>query len=87
MVEALTAGPAAAEHYEAAVQEFVGLTQRFIPRAEKLPDTIDETLIGGIAWIVYQHVRRGEAEQVSKLLPELAEFLLAPYALSAEAPS
>ena len=87
MVEALTAGPAAAEHYEAAVQEFVGLTQRYIPRAEKLPDTIDETLIGGIAWIVYQHVRRGEAEEVAKLLPELAEFLLAPYALSAGAES
>ncbi len=87
LVEALTAGPAAAEHYEAAVQEFVALTQRYIPRAEKLPDTIDETLIGGIAWIVYQHVRRGEAEEVAKLLPELAEFLLAPYALSAGAES
>ncbi len=87
MVEALTAGPAAAEHYETAVQEFVGLTQRYIPRAEKLPDTIDETQIGGVAWIVYQHVRRGEAAEVAKLLPELAEFLLAPYALSAEAQS
>lgn len=87
LVETLTAGPAAAEHYEAAVQDFVALAQRYIPRAEKLPDTIDETLIGGIAWIVYQHVRRGEAEEVAKLLPELAEFLLAPYALSAGAES
>jgi AcrR family transcriptional regulator len=85
LVEALTAGPAAAEHYEAAVQDFVALAQRYIPRAEKLPDTIDETLIGGIAWIVYQHVRRGEADQVAKLLPELAEFLLAPFAQPAGA--
>jgi AcrR family transcriptional regulator len=80
LVEALTAGPAAAEHYEVAVQDFVALAQRYIPRGDKLPDTIDETLIGGIAWIVYQHVRRGEADQVAKLLPELAEFLLAPFA-------
>jgi AcrR family transcriptional regulator len=87
LVEALTAGPSAAERYEAAVGEFVALAQRYIPRADKLPDTIDETLIGGIAWIVYQHVRRGEAEEVAKLLPELAEFLLAPYALSAGAES
>lgn len=87
LVEAQTAGPAAAEHYEAAVQDFVALAQRYIPRAEKLPDTIDETLIGGIAWIIYQHVRRGEADQVAELLPDLAEFLLAPYTQSAEAGS
>jgi AcrR family transcriptional regulator len=87
LVEALTAGPAAAARYEAAVQEFVGLVHRYIPRPERLPDTIDETQIGGVAWIVYQHVRRGEAKEVAKLLPELAEFLLAPYALSAGAES
>jgi AcrR family transcriptional regulator len=85
MVEAQTAGPAAAARYEAAVQEFVDLARRNIPRGERLPETIDETLIGGIAWIVYQQVSRGEAEGIAKLLPELAEFLLAPFAQSAGA--
>jgi AcrR family transcriptional regulator len=87
LVEALTAGPAAVEHYEAAVQDFVHLVQRYIPRSEKLPDTIDETLIGGVAWIVYQQVRRGETEKVAELLPELSEFMLTPYAKVAGAES
>jgi hypothetical protein len=32
-----------------------------------------------VAWIVYQQIRRGEAERAEDLLPELTEFILAPF--------
>jgi AcrR family transcriptional regulator len=79
MVEALSATPATTKRYEDALDSFVELTRRALPRDERLPDTICETLIGGVAWIVYQQIRRGEAERAEDLLPELTEFMVAPY--------
>jgi AcrR family transcriptional regulator len=79
MVEALSATPAATKRYEDALESFVELTRKALPRDERLPDTIAETLVGGVAWIVYQQIRRGEAERAEDLLPELAEFMAAPF--------
>lgn len=79
MIEALSATPAATERYEEAMQRFVELTKRTVPQDEQLPDTIEETLVGGVAWIVYQQIRRDEAEKAEDLLPELSEFMLAPF--------
>jgi AcrR family transcriptional regulator len=79
MIEALSATPAAKERYEDALGAFVELAARTAPRDDRLPETIDETVVGGVAWIVYQKVRRGEAAQAEELLPELTEFMTAPY--------
>jgi AcrR family transcriptional regulator len=79
MIEALSATPAATERYEAAMQRFVELTKRTVPQDDELPETIEETLVGGVAWIVYQQIRRQEAEKAEDLLPELSEFMLAPF--------
>jgi AcrR family transcriptional regulator len=79
MIEAMSATPAASQRYEAAVQRFVALAKDNAPAHEQLPGTIEETLIGGVAWIVHQKIRRGEAEKAPGLLAELAEFMLAPY--------
>jgi len=79
MVEALSATPAAKERYEEALAAFVELTGRIAPRDDRLPETIDETVVGGVAWIVYQKIRRGEARRAKELLPELTEFVTAPY--------
>jgi hypothetical protein len=38
-----------------------------------------------VAWIVYQQIRRQEAERAEDLLPELSEFMLAPFHGAAEA--
>jgi AcrR family transcriptional regulator len=85
MIEALSATQAATEHYEAAMQRFVDLTKRTVPQDDQLPETIEETLVGGVAWIVYQQIRRQEAEKAEDLLPELSEFMLAPFHGAAEA--
>jgi AcrR family transcriptional regulator len=79
VIEALSATPAATERYEVAVQRFVEMTKRTVPHNDRLPETIDETLVGGVAWIVYQKIRRGETDKAEDLLPELSEFMLAPF--------
>jgi AcrR family transcriptional regulator len=83
MIEALSATPAATERYEDAMRRFVELTESIVPDDERLPDTIEETLVGGVAWIVYQQIRRREAEKAEDLLPVLSEFMLAPFAAAA----
>lgn len=85
MIEALSATPTATERYEAAMQRFVDLTRQAVPHDDGLPETIEETLVGGVAWIVYQQIRREEAEQAEDLLPELSEFMLAPFQGAAKA--
>jgi AcrR family transcriptional regulator len=85
MIEALSATQAATERYEAAMQRFVDLVKRTVPQDDQTPETIEETLVGGVAWIVYQQIRRDEAEQAEDLLPELSEFMLAPFHGAAEA--
>lgn len=85
MIEALSATPAATERYEDAMQRFVELTRENVPQDDQLPETIEETLVGGVAWIVYQQIRRHETEKAEDLLPELSEFMLAPFHGAAEA--
>jgi AcrR family transcriptional regulator len=79
LIEAMSATPAATRRYEDAMQGFVDLTGSNVPHSDRLPETIEETLVGGVAWIVHQKIRRHETEQAMDLLPELAEFVLAPY--------
>src|SRR6476661_7637094 len=87
IVEALSAGPAAVERYERSIQAFVPLFRmgrKVSPHGEELPGTLEETIIGGIFWIIYQRIIMGQTEQIEELLPELVEFSLTPY-LGAEA--
>lgn len=79
MVEALSATPAASARYDAAVEQFVVKLKVSAPANLGLPGTIEETLVGGVAWILNQQIRRGRASQVMDLLPELSEFVLSPY--------
>jgi AcrR family transcriptional regulator len=79
MIEAISATPASAERYDAALHDFVELLRRTTPADPGLSDTIEETLVGGVAWIVVQQIRRGEATEAEELLSELSEFVLSPY--------
>jgi AcrR family transcriptional regulator len=79
MVESLSATPSASARYDAAVHEFVELLERATPDQASLPATLEETLVGGVVWVVSQQIRRGDAERAPSLLPELSEFVLSPY--------
>jgi AcrR family transcriptional regulator len=87
IVGALSAGPAAVDRYERSIQTFVPLFQlgrKVAAKGGELPETLEETIVGGIFWILYQRITMGQAEQIEALLGELVEFSLAPY-LGAEA--
>jgi hypothetical protein len=47
--------------------------------AGPMPDTLEESLIGALVFIVERPLRRGEPEQLLRLAPELIALLLTPY--------
>ena len=79
MLEAISATPSSARLYDAGVRECVELLRTNAPGDASLPETIEESLVGGVAWILQLKIRKGEAEQAPDLLPELSKFVLAPY--------
>lgn len=79
MVEAISATPSSARLYDAGVHDFVVLLRKAAPRENDLPETIEESLVGGVAWILQLQIRKGGVERVPELLPELSQFVLAPY--------
>jgi AcrR family transcriptional regulator len=88
MVDALAAGPASVRYYEESLQAFVSLFRLgrdVSPHGEELPDTLEEALIGGVFWILYQRLLLAETERIGDLLPELVEFALTPYLGAEEA--
>jgi AcrR family transcriptional regulator len=82
MVEALAAGPSSVKLYEEFQQVFVSLLRLgrdTSPHREELPETMEEAIVGGVFWIVYQRLLDADPAAVAGLLPELVEFALAPY--------
>jgi AcrR family transcriptional regulator len=82
LVEAITAGPEAAALQEGAMKRFAPLLKpgrELNPRRAQLPDTLEDTLMGGVIWVVNQRLIAGEAEKLRALLPETLEFVLRPY--------
>jgi AcrR family transcriptional regulator len=82
MVEALSAGPDSVRYYEESLQAFVSLFRigrDVSPHGRDLPMTLEEALIGGVFWIVYQRLLLAKTERIERLLPELVEFALTPY--------
>jgi len=82
VVESLSAGPAAAERYERTVRAVVPMFRRgrrSSPNGERLPRTLEETVIGGIFWVVYQRIVTGRPEELEEQLEGLVEFALTPY--------
>jgi AcrR family transcriptional regulator len=82
LVEVLTAGPDAVARHEALLGRFIPLLKpgrELNPRRAELPDTLEDTLTGGVLWVINQRLIAGEAEALRPLLPETIEFVLRPY--------
>lgn len=79
LIEAMSATPTASARYDETVQGYVELLRHNTPSDKNLPDTLEETLVGGVAWILHQEIRRGGAEKALDLTPELLDFLVSPY--------
>lgn len=79
MIEAISSTRSSARLYDAGIGQFVELLRKNAPERTDLPETIEESLVGGVAWILQQQIRRGDAASAPDLLPELSQFVLAPY--------
>lgn len=88
MAEAPTAGPEAAVRHEAALKRFLPLLRpgrELNPRGDRLPANLEETLAGGVLWVINQRLIADGPDRLRALLPEALEFLLRPYVGEEEA--
>jgi AcrR family transcriptional regulator len=88
LVESQGAGPAVAARFHEAVHEAVpfleqGRAER--ERGRELPPSTEESTIGALVLLAGRKAAAGEAAQLEDLLPEFAEFILAPYLGAEEA--
>jgi AcrR family transcriptional regulator len=82
LVEAPAAGSEPAARHEAALKRFTPLLRRgreLNPNQAELPETLEDTLAGGVLWVINQRLIAGEEAELRTLLPEAFEFLLRPY--------
>lgn len=87
LVESQAAGPAISARFHEAVHEVVPYLEqgRGLRDSEReLPPTTEESTLGALVLLAGRKVAAGDAERLAELLPEFAEFILAPY-LGAEA--
>jgi AcrR family transcriptional regulator len=88
LVESQSAGPAVATRFHEAVHQAMpfleqGRAER--ERGRELPPTTEESTIGALTMLASRKAGAGEAEQLEDLLPDFAEFILAPYLGAEEA--
>jgi AcrR family transcriptional regulator len=82
LVEVQAAGQAALACYEAAMESAVPKLREgraLSAEAAALSEALEESILGGIAWIFHQRLVKGEADQLRELLGEVVEIALSPY--------
>lgn len=82
LVETLGAGPAPITRYEDTIGRFATLFAggRVISEhGEALPGSIEEMMVGGLFWVIHDRIINHEVERIESLLPELTQFVLAPF--------
>lgn len=89
LVEAQKGGPSLRARYEAALDSAVPKLRegRFVGRpGAELPATLEETIAGGIAWLLRERLEAEGAEGVEEMLPELLDVAVRPYLGADEGP-
>ncbi|HET8567037.1 MAG TPA: TetR/AcrR family transcriptional regulator [Solirubrobacterales bacterium] len=82
IVETMSAGPQALERYEAALQSvtpFLEAGRELAEDGEALPITLEDSIVGGVVWMLHQRLLTDEAAAIPALLPTMLEFALTPY--------
>lgn len=81
LVEIQTGGPAAHSRYEQALGKAVEALRkgRGASQARELPDSLEETTVNGVAWLLHRHLAVGDAESLPGLFAELGDLILEPY--------
>lgn len=86
VVEGPAVGPPITSRFESLIGNFAALLRAGRPDATlaELPDTVEETVVGGLYWLLYYAFLDNRPKRIEKLLPQLVEFSLIPY-IGAEA--
>lgn len=81
IVEGPTVGAPINERFEQLIRDFAALLRRGRSGAPatELPDTVEETVTGGLYWLLYYALLDGRPKKIGKLLPQLVEFSLIPF--------
>ena len=88
IVESQTAGNVALARYEAMLESAVPKLRegrKLNPRAGALPATLEDAIVGGIAWLIHQRLVMNEVDDIEALLPEVLQITLTPYLGESEA--
>jgi AcrR family transcriptional regulator len=82
LVESQSVGPTVSARLHEAVHEAVPFLERGRaerPAGRELPPTTEESTIGALVMLASRKIAAGEAAELEDLLPDFAEFILAPY--------
>jgi AcrR family transcriptional regulator len=82
IVEVQAATPQVFARYQEAIDEAMPKLREgraLRPGLPALSDTLEEAVIGGIAWIFHQRLVNGESDRIRGLLSEVVQSALAPY--------
>lgn len=87
LVEAQSAGPVALARHEALLDEAAAALRHgrdTSPLAQDLPPSLEDSLVGGVFWLLRRRLAIGDVEAIGELLPELAQIIFDPYLGEAE---
>lgn len=82
LVEPVTATPVIATRFrDVVIEESRALKPGRLERAaaEELPDSTEDSLLGGLIALVSRSILAGDAGSLEDLLPDLLDFVLSPY--------
>jgi AcrR family transcriptional regulator len=81
IVESPAVGPPIGPRFDALIGDFAALLRDGRPSstAAELPDTVEETVIGGLYWLLYFAFLDEPPKRIEQLLPQLTEFSLLPF--------
>ena len=82
LVEVLAVGPAGVQRRDASLtpfQQFFEMARELAPAEASIPETVNETLVGGILETITARVMRDEADRVPDLLDQLMFWGLVPF--------
>ena len=85
VVEGPAVGPAIGERFERVISEFAGLLRAArgdSAAGGELPATVEETVVGGLYWLLYYALLEGRPKKIGRLLPQLFDFALIPFGAS-----
>lgn len=88
LVDAISSGPEPARRHEQALKRLAKLIapgRELNPNGGRLPESLEETIAGGISWLLTQRLMQDEVERLRPALPEAVEFVLRPFVGEEEA--